>query len=214
MSIYESVPGPHFFKKSWKNYNGKIPFVVSDLIKRLLFLNCENHDGLFRLSAQKSVVDSLCKELDKGNYKKIEEITDIDVLASALKKFFSEHSLFDPLIEMEGYMIMPHIFNAEYSFEIRIEKLKKILVQFEPSSRNTLSYLSKFLNYIASFSVNNRMDIYNLVVCFSPALYPNSIGSLHEAARKALSFMFENYTQVFEQDWYDEKNFMSEMNQI
>jgi len=209
MSWVDPSPGPHFFMKTWKNYRGFIPFIVSDLIGQLKKLQAEKKEGLFRLSAQKSVVDSLCRELDRGRVRNLEEYTDVDVIASALKKFFGEHALYDPLIEMEAYQIMPHIFGADGPDEAKILKLKSIIIQFEPSSRNSLGYLMRYLNFVHLNSEYSKMDASNLAICFSPAIYPNTDACLTEGSRKAIYYMITCCDQIFEPEWTLDDKFMS-----
>ena len=69
MTLADPAPGPHFFTKSLAEYEGKVPFIVTDLIKEMEVLGSAKYEGIFRLSAQKSTVENLCLMLDKNRIK-------------------------------------------------------------------------------------------------------------------------------------------------
>lgn len=194
--------GPHFMSRYFYDFHDKVPYIFSDLIERLDSLHAEHQEGIFRLSGQKSLVASLCAALDCGRIKDWDQFNDHNVIACAFKKYIRDLSFLDPLI---GKDIAETISGSvvKYETDEGIGKAIHDAIASTPTSRrNSLAFVLKYLSKIAHFAQDNKMDSYNLSVCFAPAIFPQTNSLASGNSMKALEFMINHIDSVVEESWY------------
>ena len=202
--------GPHFMSRYFYDYHDKVPYIFSDLIERLDILGAEHQEGIFRLSAQKSQIAALCKALDVGRIKDWEPYNDHNIIACALKKYIRDLSFLDPLIGKDiAETLSKSIIQCETDDEIA-KVMHDAIASTPISRRHSLAYVLKYLAKIASFSAENKMDPYNLSVCFAPAIFPQTNSIASGSSMKALEFMINHVNQIFEPQWSSPDVLMSD----
>lgn len=205
MTLADPAPGPHFFTKSLAEYEGKVPFIVTDLIKEMEVLGSAKYEGIFRLSAQKSTVENLCLMLDKNRIKNWQGYEDPHIIACALKRYIRELSGLDPLIGNDIYDEINTVIKC-YSGEDSIyEELHKLISKGCETRRNTLAYLMKYFNYITTQQEFNKMDASNLSIVFSPSLFPRTDSVASGSSMKAIELMIQDYDKIFDKEWYSDE---------
>ena len=201
----------NFFLVNLYQYNGKIPFIISDLIKKLDENNGEKSEGIFRLSGLRSEVDALCSELDNGRVEKWkDQYLDVNVLACSLKRYISSLSKFDPLITKEIEKELQAIYSQN---ENKIEKYKIVFSknnEFCLTRKRSLSYILKYLNKIASNSDINKMTAKNLAIIFFLTLFP-AVNNLElKVNMDILEEIIANYEMIFDPNENFSQYFMEE----
>ena len=210
MSLVDKAPGPHFFTRPLASYNGKVPFIVTDLIGQLEALEASKVEGIFRLSAQKSKVEELCMALDRGRIKDFSEITDVHLVAGALKRYIRELSMLDPLI---GTDISDDVLTAIQSAadDAAVNRTLQTLVAKGPASRrNTLAYLMKYLSKMVKDSSVSLMDPSNLAIVLTPALFPRTDSVASGSAMKAVECMIQDFETIFREAWCNDSVVMTD----
>ena len=202
MTLADPTPGPHFFTKSFKEYNGKVPFIVTDLIKEMKALDSGKVEGIFRISAQKSTVENLCLLLDRNRVKNWQGYEDPHIIAGALKRYIRELSGLDPLIGKDIYDKINTTIQCSTSDEALYRELHNLVSQGCETRRNTLAYLLHYFNEITNEVEFNKMDASNLSIVFSPSLYPRTDSVASGSSMKAIEIMIKDFHKIFDEDWY------------
>lgn len=198
MTLACSCEGPHFFTLPLKEYNGKVPYIVTDLISKLDDLKAEQIVGIFRLSAQKAVVEKICLQLDQGRIKSYDSYQDPNEIACALKRYIRELSLLDPLIGIDiEDEINDAIQNYGNSDQVFSELSNILCNKGCESRRNTLAVLAKYLNKIAKHSDVNKMDVDNLSIIFTPSFFPQSNSEASEISKTAVKLIIQDFERIF-----------------
>lgn len=211
MSLVDKAPGPHFFTKPLVSYDGKVPFIVTDLIAQLQALEASKAEGIFRLSAQKSKVEELCLALDRGRVKDLSNITDVHLVAGALKRYIRELSMLDPLI---GADIADDVLTAIQSSaddDAVNRSLRELVAKGPISRRNTLAFLMKYLNTMVKDSSVSLMDPSNLAIVLTPALFPRTDSLAGGSALKAVEIMIRDFDTIFREMWCNSSVIMTDM---
>jgi len=209
MEFIDSSPGPHFFLKPFVEYQGKIPFIVTLLVEHLDLLHSELHDGIFRLSGQKSSVDDICRILDKGYEPDWEKCTDVHEIAGALKRYFFGIVSLDPLIDHSMDEKLISILKKYADIEEMVPLIKEIISNMPQTRRATLGFLLGFLQKIAQNADKNLMTSSNLGVVFSPTLFftREVVNGMH--CPKIIEILINKFDQIFNHEWFDSSHFMT-----
>ena len=157
---------PQFFTRSPEQFGGKIPFVVSDLINRLREMEGQKAEGIFRMSGAASGIAGLCSELDNGRVADWSVYSNVHTVACALKKYFRDMVVADPLIPAVFYNDMLAIPKTTDQ-DAQVEAYKKIVAQLSPARRLTLAFVFRFLHEVMQ-SETSKMNANNLAIVFSP----------------------------------------------
>ncbi|KAH0790721.1 RhoGAP domain containing protein [Histomonas meleagridis] len=202
MTLADPAPGPHFFTKRLVEYNGKVPFIVTDLIKEMKVLDSGKIEGIFRISAQKSTVENLCLLLDRNRVKNWQGYEDPHIIAGALKRYIRELSGLDPLIGEDIYDKINTAMQCSTSDETLFTELHNLVSQGCPTRRNTLAYLMHYFNVITTEVEFNKMDASNLSIVFAPSLYPRTDSVASGSSMKAIEVMIKDFDKIFDAEWY------------
>ena len=157
----------HIWQQPPEAYQGKIPFVVSDMIDQMKHMHCEKVEGIFRLNGSDILTKRLIEALDAGRIKDWSKYQNVHTVATALKRYFRSMATTEPIIPFRLYNEIIRIGKEEPSKESH-RQLKEFFKKLDTGRYNTLSYLIKFLNFIASHAEENKMTSSNLAVCFGP----------------------------------------------
>ncbi|KAH0786525.1 RhoGAP domain containing protein [Histomonas meleagridis] len=193
------------------NYKGKIPFIITNLINRLEERNADQQEGIFRLSGRKSEVDRICTFMDRAPVTDWTQFEDMDnnVIACALKKYLQNLSSFDPLI---GKDISDEVNSTIQLFSedpTIYSRLKNLLEHSPLTRRNALAYVMHYLKKIADNSGVNNMNSYNLSVCFTLAIFPQTDTIASGNSMKAFELFINDFEQIFDPSWYDAANILT-----
>jgi len=144
-----------------------------------------NEEGLFRISAPRTLIDSLRTDLDRGvdvDLSKLEPHTVAGILKQWLK--FLPFPLLLSKAEMDSYNAWISIAN-QTSDKIIIEHIIQLMQTLPESNQHIAKCLCKFLNKVTKHEKSNKMNASNMAVVFSPLLlHPH-----HDIDRFQMSLM-------------------------
>lgn len=169
--------GGKFFIVDFKSYNGKIPYIITDIIYKLNEIKSEQFEGIFRKNGPRHEINSLCQQLDSNKIKEWkEEYLDVFVLSCTLKRFMAQHSKNDDtIIDKHMETILQEIYeNYKDNEEERIIQYKFFFHSLcsDDTRRFTLAFLLKYLHKISLNSEHNLMHAGNLSKVFFLNLFP------------------------------------------
>lgn len=206
-----------YFEAPPEKFNGKIPFIVSDLINEMKRRKVENIQGIFRLNGS----DLRCKELiETLNNKRVTDFSqynDINTLSTVLKRYFRKMSENGPLIPFSLYKQIVKIMDDPSAGEDQQINLIKPLLRSEMTEcrLKILLYLCQFLTFIAKNESKNQMNIKNLSICIAPNIIVSetqSDGAMKESGliNNAFALILGNFEKFFDGITITEDDFMSE----
>ncbi|XP_044762693.1 uncharacterized protein LOC123319812 isoform X2 [Coccinella septempunctata] len=119
--------------------------------------------GIYRTSGNLATIQKIRFEVDKGNLSILDQYyEDVDVLTGALKLFFRE--LKEPLIPINvSEELLSSADKSPRSIDLIVRKLPK-------ANYETLICLLRHLLNIIEHKETNKMDIYNMTICWGPSL--------------------------------------------
>ncbi|KAL3271706.1 hypothetical protein HHI36_022178 [Cryptolaemus montrouzieri] len=140
-----------------------VPEFLTKSIQLIEMPNNISQVGIYRTSGNLATIQKIRFEVDKGNLSIIDQYyEDVDVLTGALKLFFRE--LKEPLIPLgTSEDILAASDKKPESISVIVRKLPK-------ANYETLICLLKHLLNIVEHKEENKMDIYNLTICWGPSL--------------------------------------------
>ena len=194
----------HFWQQPPEAFQGKLPFIVTDLIQQILKKNGENIEGIFRLNGSDSKTKILIEHLDNGPIKDWSQFEDIHTISTALKRYFRQLSKQEPLMPFRLYDQC--IEASKCNINESISKFIHITKQMDLPRYYLLSYLLRFLSYIASKSSKNLMNPKNLSVCFGPNIVcsdqPDSAYAMQQSfySNLSLEILIEHYKSIFNEN--------------
>ncbi|XP_015235189.1 PREDICTED: rho GTPase-activating protein 35-like [Cyprinodon variegatus] len=133
-----------------------------------MFCSGLNTEGLYRVSGNKSEMESMQKQFEQDHgLDLVEKDFAINTVAGALKSFFSE--LPEPLVPcalqvelLDAFKIMDR--------EQRLYAMKDVLRKFPRENYDVFRYVVSHLNRVSQLSRVNLMTSDNLSICFWPTL--------------------------------------------
>ncbi|KAH0786271.1 RhoGAP domain containing protein [Histomonas meleagridis] len=206
---------PRYFELPLESYNGKIPFIVVDLIEEMRRRHVENFVGIFRLNGSDSRVKEIIERYNHGPINDLSSYTDINNLSTTLKRYFrymaEQHR---PLIPYELYDCFIGLMGCGVE-EREIEVSKSLVKNMTPCSLKTLAYLCKFLKDITENQAVNNMTSSNLAICIAPnILVPQSptesLMTESGLSNSALDLMIRCYDQIFDDVVITEDDFCND----
>ncbi|KAJ8950744.1 hypothetical protein NQ318_011237 [Aromia moschata] len=126
--------------------------------------------GLYRTSGNLATIQKIRFEVDKGRLDILNEFCkDVDVLTGSLKLFFRE--LKEPLIPCHVCDTLLEITKTDknYSKKDR-DKIRSIISKLPEANFETLLVLIAHLIKVVRYKEENKMDTYNLSVCWGPTI--------------------------------------------
>jgi hypothetical protein len=129
-------------------------------------------------------VQKLRLEVDRDSYQLVDGVSDVSLLASALKLFFRE--LPDPVIDRQT---RDRLYACIGGRPDEAEAMRLVLLEhMQPLTRRVLREVMLHLARVVARASNNKMDARNLATVFSPNLVHDFCGG---KARRPESIMTE-----------------------
>ncbi|XP_028812083.1 rho GTPase-activating protein 1 [Denticeps clupeoides] len=142
-----------------------VPFVVRDTVNFLLEQGLQT-EGIFRRSANVSLVRSIQEKYNSGQEVNFYQLEDVHLAAVILKKFLRE--LPEPLLTYQLYNDVVNIHNVENTSQV--ERIRNMLHTLPEENYASLKFLIQFLSQVLAQSEVNKMNSANLAVVFGPNL--------------------------------------------
>ena len=161
---------PHFFCRSPEEFGGKIPFIVTDLIQKLRELNAIKTVGIFRLSGSANDINTLVSLLDEGRVKDWSKFTNVNTIATTLKRYFRDKAETNPFF--------PPSLNERLTAALEITDeqqqsaaFKEIISELPEARKITLAYIVEYLLEVEANQSENKMNFHNIAIVFAPNLF-------------------------------------------
>ena len=161
---------PHFFSRSPEHFGGKIPFIVTDLVQKLRELNAIKTVGIFRLSGSANDINTLVSLLDEGRVQDWSKYTNVNTIATTLKRYFRDKAETDPFFPPslnERLTAASKIKDEEEQYKA----LKEIIEELPQARKITLAYIVDYLVEVEANQSDNKMNFNNIAIVFAPNLF-------------------------------------------
>ncbi|XP_068710197.1 protein FAM13A-like isoform X2 [Montipora foliosa] len=155
-----------------------VPPVVTTIVE-YLEKHGLSHEGIFRISGNHKVVESLKASFDRDGEVDLEHVGDVMAVAGLLKLFLRE--LPEPLVPQNLKADFIQIHKAHQNNGGLLE-MKSVLEKMPASSYQLLKYLCRFLVRVSMNEENNKMSCTALAIVFGPNFFrcKDGIEGLHE----------------------------------
>lgn len=179
-----------------QNYKCVIPPVV-EICVEFLRKNALDVEGIFRRSANASVLKDVQKRFNQGETVDFDEINDVHIPAVTMKTFLRD--LQEPILTFDLYQPVVRLHTLEEDRQL-IEVQRLFREELPKENYIILKYIIHFLTQVSQYSDSNKMNTLNLAIVFGPnLLWPkgqanlSTIGHLNSFA----AYLIDNYTQLF-----------------
>jgi hypothetical protein len=187
-----------------ERYNGKIPFIVTDIVERLIGLHADQIEGIFRRNGPEHEILSLIDQLSRGRVENWPANIDVHTLAGTLKRYLRKIGERDGLIPSELYDRFLTAMMAKTAAQAQ-ELLKNLIDAELPTARQKLlCFLCRYWHQVLEHSDTNKMTATNLGVCVSQViLVIPKVSDPTEAQRQialanlAAATLIEGYSRIF-----------------
>ncbi|XP_030076742.1 SLIT-ROBO Rho GTPase-activating protein 2 isoform X6 [Microcaecilia unicolor] len=145
-----------------------LPLVVESCI-RFISRHGLRHEGIFRVSGSQVEVNDIRNAFERGEDPLAGDQNDhdMDSIAGVLKLYF--RGLEPPLFPKEIFLDLAACVSTDNMLE-RALHIRKVLLNLPEATLMVTRYLFAFLSHLSQFSEENKMDPYNLAICFGPTL--------------------------------------------
>jgi hypothetical protein len=203
MTVNETFQA-HLWQEPPESYQGKVPFIVSDLIQQLINLKAEKVEGIFRLNGSDRLTKELIEDLDKQRITNWSKYHNVHTIATALKRYFRAMATVEPIIPFRLYNECIDIGKSMQDENYAIQRIRGVVKRLDIGRYNTLSYLIKYLHFITEHSNENMMTPKNVAVCFGPNIItsdrPDSTDAFNDSVLvvNVLDIMITHYAEIFD----------------
>jgi hypothetical protein len=159
----------NFFEIPPESFNGKIPFILTDVIAQLVERHADDVEGIFRLNGHDGEMVDLIARLGDGPLATWPSKLSLHSLAGTVKRYLRKLSEREPFIPHAIYNEIMSGFDAKDTPR-SIALLKQLMNRLSPVRRKMLNFLFKYLNDIVQKSGKNKMTPANLAVCVSQVI--------------------------------------------
>jgi len=147
------------------SFNGlSVPIVVEQTTQYLIENKGVKLPGIFRFNGDKSDIQKLKKEFDRGESVNWENVKDPHIVAGLLKLYLLE--LPDPIFPYEIYDALI----KSYQSQDRLSEIQSVVKQLPSANKTLLSYLLGLIAAVEVCSSVNNMTASNLSIVFAPEL--------------------------------------------
>nr|XP_033773921.1 SLIT-ROBO Rho GTPase-activating protein 2 isoform X3 [Geotrypetes seraphini] len=145
-----------------------LPLVVESCI-RFISRHGLRHEGIFRVSGSQVEVNDIRNAFERGEDPLAGDQNDhdMDSIAGVLKLYF--RGLEPPLFPKEIFLDLAACVSTD-NMQERAMHIRKVLLNLPEATLIVTRYLFAFLSHLSQFSEENKMDPYNLAICFGPTL--------------------------------------------
>lgn len=150
--------------------NVRPPLIVSKCIEFLEQPRCIRTPGLYRVSAKHSRIQQITSliEQDESSFQFDMEREDPVLVSSILKLYLRQ--LPEPVMALRWEERIRYTHEREEHIKNGFSNFKSRIRRMPPIHQATLRVLLMHLSYVASYSEENKMNITNLAVVFSPVI--------------------------------------------
>uniref|UniRef100_A0A8C0YE38 Rho GTPase activating protein 1 n=1 Tax=Cyprinus carpio carpio TaxID=630221 RepID=A0A8C0YE38_CYPCA len=160
---------------------------------------CLKTEGIFRRSANVSLVKEIKQKYNSGEEVNFSQLDDVHLAAVILKMFLRE--LPEPLLTYQLYNDIVNFHNVDT--ESQAERIRNMLTSLPEENYTSLRFLIQFLAQVSAESEVNKMTNANLAVVFGPNLLwgqdasmtLSAIGPINNFTRILLDLHQEVFTQ-------------------
>jgi len=156
-------------------------------------------EGIYRISPKSTERENIIKRFDEDHNLNFETLqTTGHAVAAALKWFFSDKNMPDPLIpihlheELKGAIEMPES-------TTRICSMRGTYKKLPIANYSTLKFITSHLNKVTQYEASNKMDASNLATCWWPNLFhPRPLSSKPASQQTDLALNEVLRTTIFQ----------------
>ncbi len=155
------------------------------------------HEGIFRKSVSIDEENETLEELSSRNFGYLQQITNPHLIASLIKKFFS--NLKEPIIPFPLFDRLMH----DQGIANKREFIKQQLSTLPPLNFISLMFVIEFLRKdVVPVEHQTKMSAHNLAICFSPAFMRSEKPSFADIANASKAvivteIMINDFDEVF-----------------
>lgn len=161
---------PHFFARAINHFGGKIPFIVSELLFKLMDMEAEKEEGIFRLSGLGNEIADLCMELDKGMIADWSKYQNPHSLACALKRFLASTNMAEPIFQPEVRAELLRIPDSGPPDHV-IACYRAVVHALDRPRKLSLALLFMYVDRIVECQETSKMGPNNMAIVLSPNLF-------------------------------------------
>ncbi|XP_057667724.1 uncharacterized protein LOC130900840 isoform X2 [Diorhabda carinulata] len=192
--IYQNEP---IFGNTLRNIYGAKQEVPKFILKTMELIERPDNItslGLYRTSGNLATIQKIRLEVDKGNLDILDNYSkDPDVLTGSLKLFFRE--LKEPLLSCKTCDNLLGFTKNDMNYGKKDrDNIRTILTHIPEANSETLLALIKHLIKVVEYKDQNKMDTYNLAVCWGPTI----IFATDNAVTKDLVTQSAEATKLFD----------------
>ena len=158
--------------------NCPIPYILVQMIHKLIEKDCFHREGIFRLPGNMRKVNEMAENANLGEDALSK--ASIDDIASLMKKWFRE--LCD--------MVVPNQFSEYVGLAVKEGKCIEFASALPPVNSMTLAYLIGFLQELSKYQEFTKMGIENLAMVFSPNIVSPDVNG-QASAQNGQTFLHE-----------------------
>lgn len=155
-------------------------------------------EGIFRRNGQAARIKELRKQIEDGNFN-FHNFAPFDI-TSIIKLFFRE--LPDSLLTFHLYTHFIQAIKIDDPVKLRFTMLN-LCLQLSDANLHTLIYIMQFLKQISQHEADNKMNSYNLAVCFTPNIIytkqqhkPNANELYVKEEHSVVQFLIDNSSLI------------------
>jgi hypothetical protein len=193
----------NFFELPPERFNGKIPFVVSDLIDQLTIRHADDLEGVFRLNGPNTEIVQLSARLSRGRITTWPEDVNPHTLTGTLKRYLAKMAEREALIPAH----QSNDFLASMLVKSTPERsrvLRQSVNLLDPVRRKTLAFLCRYWHSLTLKADKNQMGPQNLSVCVSQVVMTPASGNdaadtcrQVAASNHLVTVLIESYLDIF-----------------
>jgi hypothetical protein len=205
-----------FFEVPPERFNGKIPFIITDVVREILARHGDETEGIFRLNGHDAEMVSLISRLSYGRLSCWPEKVTVHSLAGILKRYLRKMGENESLIPAAFYTRFLSAVDPKDPNQT-VALLKGVLRPLSPVRRKILLYLCQFWDGIVQKAAKNKMTYSNLAICVGQAVMviPKGLDALEMQKQigkgaQALGLMIQFHANVFEGEKVSEEDFCTE----
>ena len=202
------IDSPNFNRKPWNAYNGKVPFILSDLVKAINQKEGFKIKGILREKGKDNEIQEIEKNVDRGIQRTFLDADPLN-LGSVLKNYVRCVCEIDQLITDENAKKMINSISTDQDIKDKIKSVKEIINSFDDSHKVSLAYLLSFTYNITQHE-ESCMTAANIGICLSPTIFQTADPLMTMKNADLIEFLVANFTNIFDASLYSEDKLLTD----
>ena len=200
---------PNFFVIPWSAYNGKIPFILTDLVKGILARQGKsNFRGLFRESSSTTELDNFTERLSSGQLRDFPDELDALLLSNLMKRYIKSITEIEPLISQEITQQMLDIMQNNSENGVDVAAVKSIIDNLDESHKVTLSYISYVFKQFGE-NPETGMNVQSFSSILGAILIPVTDPNMYKKTPILVQFLMDHIEEIFDKSLYSEERYQT-----